>query len=128
METQISIYETEDKFTRTNNKPYLSVQTSKGQMSAWDAVVIGKVKAAKGMKVNAVIEEKGNYKNIVGLGDPTGEAEEKPDAPKKFTEERNEKLASVAVSYAKDLAVAGKIEVEDIAEKAKGFVELIKTL
>ncbi len=36
--------------------------------------------------------------------------------------------ASYYISYAKDLCVAGKIEVEQIAETAKGFAELAKTM
>lgn len=38
------------------------------------------------------------------------------------------KLASMCVSYAKDLAMEGKIEVEDIAGKASGFMTLVKDL
>lgn len=38
------------------------------------------------------------------------------------------KLASMCVSYAKDLAVAGAIKVEEISTKASGFMELVKLL
>lgn len=38
------------------------------------------------------------------------------------------KESSMCVSYAKDLAVAGKIKVEDIADKARGFMTLIEEL
>jgi len=44
------------------------------------------------------------------------------------SEDTKSKSVWVALSYAKDLAAAGKIKLEEIEEKAKGFLEIYQQL
>ena len=46
----------------------------------------------------------------------------------KQKEDDRQRIASVCVSYAKDLAVSDTIKVEEIADKARGFMALIEEL
>ena len=80
---------------------------------------------SKGDKVRAYLNEKGFLENLEILEKSKIQEKPKNEAIEKAS---IEKQASVILSYCKDLVIADKIKMEDIAEKAKGFMSLLKEL
>ena len=114
------------------NQPYLKLETSIGNMFVWDEEAIEAIKEG-GMgnySVDTVMSGKFNTITIVHeLYAPTEKVGTKTDGPREYTPERNNgAFVSMAISYAKDLAVAGKIEVKEIESQTKDLVDIYNSL
>ncbi len=78
----------------------------------------------KGDEVEVEFEVNGNFKNVKEIK-TTSTA---PKTEVKFEESNKLKQASVMISYAKDLAVAERIQTEEISKFAKSFINLQEEL
>ena len=116
METEIQVKQINRKEAQ-NGSEYLVIETDKGKFGCWNPQLFDQLDVYQKYKV--LIEQNDKYKNIIGVIEKLGKTETKfePD---------NSKMASVCVSYAKDLAVAGKINLEQIGEFATKFAPIIK--
>jgi len=95
----------------------------KGIDEQWYSNKFKKFEVSKGDKVRAYLNDKGFLENVEIL--------QKSNLPSKNESIESASLrkeASMALAYAKDLAVAGKISVEEIGSKAKGFMNLMTEL
>lgn len=124
--TKISIYKVEAKETKTN-KPYLLVETSTGKMSVFDEGLFKNINESIGKEVQVNVVVSGNYTNIVGFVDTIGEASAKPEEPKEksFGREPNAIIRTDCYKMAIDLAIAGKINAEQIETTAEDLFEKI---
>ena len=88
-------------FKNTSQKgvEYLSLLTDKGKMNCWNKQIFPDLK--NGRRLLVKVEEKGGYKNILGI-----EKELTPVFETKFKEAREDKSASMLTSYVKDIVVA----------------------
>ena len=133
-EENIHISSIKKRHSDTTGKDFHTAETNLGPMNIFDYVVVEEMEKAgfpNDFKVN--MTEKGKWKNIIGII-----MEEDGQSPAKVTEpiptadnviSYDEKtFASMAISYAKDLAVAGKIEVAKIKKEAMGFLDLYRDM
>jgi len=113
----------------STGKTFWSLDTNQGKMSIWDSGIATEIKdvgVQREFELN--VEEKGNFKNVTGI---TGQKTEKVSSegssePKTAITGNN--AALLCMQYAKDLAVAGKIEVSNIRTEATGFMNLYNEL
>lgn len=136
VEETITLKSIESKNTK-NNTPMWTATTSTGKMSIFDKATAEQLFTMINQNIIVETAMNGNYKNlvrIVGMAQyapiPTAQqiaqvASEAPMDPK-----RKQRLtsATMLISYAKDLCVAGKIEVKDIEGKAKELLALYEDM
>ena len=131
---KIYINRLEKKFTKTNNKVYYRAETNQGVMNIFGNIVYDEIlKHPIPGEFEVVVKESNGFKNIDGITPPefVTEKEAVSDGPETNKSEMDYdkiKFASMAISYAKDLAVAGKIEVTNIRKEAQGFMDLYDEL
>lgn len=75
----------------------------------------------KGDEVVLEFEENGIYKNVKNV-------QVSKEATNKFEEAGNSKIASMIISYAKDLVVADKIQVDEIDQYSRSLMNLYDEL
>jgi len=88
----------------------------------WNGVNVGVTKDLKGKEVELTImdQEKRKFSYLTVLNENVKKVNEKqPNSDE-------ERMRSMCISYAKDLSVAGKIEVKEIESHASRFLSFIK--
>jgi hypothetical protein len=118
-EEKVVIQQIEAKSTKSGT-PMWTITTSAGKMSCFDKAIADQLFSLINKTVALEIQMQGTYKNI-----------------KKFIREesggvskQNTRLssASCCISYAKDLCVAGKIEIKELYATAKGLLALYEEM
>ena len=136
VEVEVRIIE---EATKKDGETYWKAETSGGQMSIWDKEIADKLVDLP-KTYNLAIKEKGTYKNILGIHDlseqemgkltskyiPEDKAEK--TIMKKFVDSDEKRFAGMAISYAKDLVVAGKMEYSNLRKEALGLRNLYKEM
>jgi hypothetical protein len=133
MEEIITLKSIETKQTR-NNIPMWTALTSIGKMSCFDKNLAEQLFTLVNKNLVVETEMNGQYKNLLRVIRTTDiapiptaaqQAQVQFEDPK-----RKQRLASASmcISYAKDLAVAGKIEVKEIDAKAKELLSLYEEM
>jgi hypothetical protein len=135
MRKKVYIYELIQKKTK-QGKDMWQAKTDIGTMGIFDKEVADKL--VEGMVNDVEIEKDKDFINIVawnGAYEGEEKEEEETEADKHDVERSKNiekaikrKTASMALSYAKDLAVAGLIKKEEITETTKGFMNLLEEL
>ena len=119
----VSVYEIEQKRSK-KGQSYWSMNTSRGKIQCFDADIGPTI--IKGSMYDMDINIRGEYVNCI-TAQMVGQAaaqqniitqEDKPDY----------KLASMAISYAKDLTCAKIITLEQMHDTAKAIINSIKEL
>lgn len=138
MET-ILIRNVVEKESKAGRK-YYSVETDKGNMTAFDKEIIEGLKRNVGKEINAEIKESNGFKNIRSFDTIKTEkiGSESQSAPSQvsfnkdqFAEARKEKNVAFYVSYAKDifctiLATSEETKDLDLVATMKSAVDLVK--
>jgi len=108
---------------------FTKFNTSQGLMSAWDEKIIKTLKAQCGNDVDLDVQSSkdGKYKNIRGIFEVGAEQPLPTPTVNKNAVESN-KQAGVAMRYAVELCIAGKIELEDIGTNAVALHQNMKDL
>jgi hypothetical protein len=118
METIIVLNSIEQKTTRSDNpKTFWSATTNLGKMSIWEKPIADSLALLinKGVKID--YEERNGYKTItkfIGEADAT-----QAQTPSATNNDDRYKRASMMISYAKDLVIAGKVELKNLKETAR---------
>ena len=115
MEQIIQIQDIHENKTK-QGKPYWVIVTDKGSMSCFDLNITKAMKDAGSCKVDIV--EKGDFKNITKLISVMAQPEAKAFG--------DIKLASMCLSYAKDLICAGKAELKDLEALHKRLIATLQ--
>lgn len=114
------------------DQPYLKLETSLGNMFVWDEEAIEAIKdsGTGTYSVDTVMSGKFNTITVVHkFGAPIEKVGSKSEVPSEFAPRKNNDVfVSMAISYAKDLAVAGKIEVNAIETQTKELVDIYNDL
>jgi hypothetical protein len=125
MEETVTLKSVETKTTRTGT-PMWTALTNVGKMSVFDKLIAEDLFTLVNKNIVVDVETKNNYKNIVRIiRVATNQTPMQTQEPVK-----NPRLtsASMCISYAKDLCVAGKIELKDINSKAKELLSLYEEM
>jgi hypothetical protein len=130
MEETVIIQSIETKTTKAGI-PMWTASTNVGKMSIFDKLISDKLFAL--INKNVIVETviKNNFKNIVRF---VGIAEGfvNPPVPIETIKVERDKnrvaSASMMISYAKDLCIAGKIELKDIDVKSKEFLAIYESM
>lgn len=150
--TKVNVTNFENRTSKTN-QPFLSLETDRGKMSVWDTVIITDIQNKGVGQYDFTLEAKGDFVNVKGIIGPNVPGVTNlpgTEAPtqatitpgtipsrtpyvakptfNKWGNQQDERFASMALSYAKDLAVAGKIDVNKIRSETLGFASLYNEL
>jgi hypothetical protein len=133
MEETITLKSVETKNTRAG-APMWTAITSGGKMSCFDKTLAEQLFTL--VNKNLVVETgmNGQYKNIIRVIKLADYTPIPTAAQVQQVQFENPKMksrltsASMMISYAKDLCIAGKIELKDIDSKAKEFLSLYEEL
>jgi hypothetical protein len=126
----LEILEFEDKKTQAG-KRYTRFKTNEGWMSCFDKKSCEDLKEQEGNTVSCDVTEQNGFKNIKKFLGEAGESEDnEPAEERKVSHEpvisKNESFpASMKVSYAKDLIIAGKSQ-EEAVKIVKALEEAFK--
>ena len=127
-ELTITLKSVETKTTKTGSQMWTCI-TNLGKMSVFDKQVAEDLFTLINKNIVVLVETQGVYKNLVRViriaTNQTPIVSTAPEQPQK-----NPRItsASMMIAYAKDLAVAGKIEVKDIDSKAKELLSLYEEM
>jgi DNA-binding protein YbaB len=133
MEETITLKSIETKQTKSG-APMWTATTSTGKMSCFDKNLADQLFTLVNKNIIVEVEMQGQYKNlkrVVGMAQfapiPTAQQAQQVhfEDPK-----MKSRLSSgtMCISYAKDLCIAGKIELKDIPSKAKEFLSLYEEM
>jgi len=132
MRQNLSIYEVEESAIKSGpnlGNKFWKVKTNKGQMSIFDKEVAQEIIKNEGKicDVEVEISEKGDktYKNITAFNGAYGDAEDDEEDRNLI---RKKVDSGNMIRNAVDLAIAGKIKVEEIGDKARGLLALQEEL
>jgi|TARA_R110000751_G_scaffold158095_6_gene263624 hypothetical protein len=110
---------------------FCKFNTSEGMISAWDEVIIKTLKGQCGNDVEVEIQlsKDGKYKSVRKIV-KVGEAKPVPvvTAPVSRNAVESNKQAGVAMRYAVDLCISGKIQLSDIEVSASALHQSMKDL
>ena len=111
--------------------PYHKVNTSQGQMSCWDAILVAELQKniGKPVEVEVEVSKDGKYQSIRQfLGTPQETEVSKPEFVTEINQIPDKDAyirAGVATRFAVDLFIAGKITEDKIRENAKLMFKLM---
>lgn len=111
----ITITNTIQKTTQSGQH-YMLIESNMGKFGCWEEELFEILK--NGNTINAEVSVKGEYRNIV-RANLMNKTHSTPD---------KERLASVCVSYSKDLVIANKIDLSNMEEWAIKFADIINTV
>ena len=116
----------------SNGKDYLVVKGSNPEgkektYKVFDNLIEGWSLLVEGAAIDFTLEKKGDYWNVTGFKPAEGKPTAQPPKPEstKSTQGGDTRDRAVALSYAKDLACHGKIELGDMRKYADGFLDYI---
>jgi len=136
VEETITLKSIESKNTK-NNTPMWTAVTSTGKMSVFDKPTAERLFTMINQNIIVETEMNGQYKNlirIIGMAQyapiPTAAQQAQVASEMPMDPKRKQRLtsASMMISYAKDLCIAGKIEVKDIEAKSKELLSLYEDM
>jgi hypothetical protein len=136
METTITLKSVETKTTKAG-APMWTATTNLGKMSIFDKNLAEQLFTLINKNIIVDVTTINNFKNIVkmiGMAEfaPLTPASQMSQIPQAIVQDPKVKnrtqYATMLISYAKDLAVAGKIEVKDIEAKAKELLALYEEM
>lgn len=137
VEQTVTLKSIETKTTKAN-KPMWTAITSAGKMSIFDAAIANNLFTMVNKNIIVDVETKNSFRNIVGfIGEssvapipiPTAAAIPMGKTGESFNPRGSRtSTATMLIAYAKDLCVAGKIEVKDIPTKAKELLQLYEEM
>lgn len=128
MEQVLKVSSVEDKFSAKNGKPYWTITWGDGTKDSVVSPVFHKAiceakNSGKSVKINK--EQKGNYMTVTSVeivdGQPTPPTTTYTPTPATNKPNTEDKNRGVSLSYAKDLVVSGKIELDDMLTFAEIF-------
>lgn len=122
-EETITIKSIETKQTKAGASMW-TITTNSGKMSIFDPILAEKIMPLVNQNVVVDVETKNNYKNITKI---IGTSQIAQAVTQPVGEKKN-MVASMCIAYAKDLCVAGKIEVADLSVKAKELLALYEEM
>ena len=129
MATELLHIDSIEKKNTKANKPYAVVSTDKGNYSCFDTAVIESLTKCIHQSATCDILENGQYLNIIACNPivqtPKG-AEDAGNISYEFG--YNNKIASMVVSYVKDLACAEVIEMKDFGGYCHTLMKLLAQL
>ena len=110
------------KATSKTDQPYLKIETSVGNMFVWDEEAIEAINESGTGTYSVDTVMSGKFNTIAVVHEFGAPMEKIPSA--NAPRGNNEAFVSMAISYAKDLAVAGKIEVNAIGTQTKELIDI----
>jgi len=122
-EETIILSNIETKSTKAG-QPMWTAMTNSGKMSVFDKALADVLFTNVRKTMIVDVETNGAYKNLTKFIRLADVQQASQPVQSSFREDPKEKKVSVCLSYAKDLAAAGKIEVKDIEETAKEFLSM----
>lgn len=131
--TKVFIKRIEETTARTE-KTYWKTETDQGNMNIFDKDIAKEIEKNVPGDFDVNIQVKGNFKNIIGLGEVEPIKTEKvpsdspKTAPKTSQKETSDEVLLTCIGYAKDLAVAGKIEASNVRSESIALLAIYESL
>jgi hypothetical protein len=126
MEQSVTILGVEQKTTKTN-KTMWTANTSAGKMSTFEKALADQLNLAIGKTLKVDVEVNGSFKNLKSIL-YIEEGVALQSAPVHIPKTDKTSSASMMIAYAKDLCVAGKIDIKDLGTKAKELLVLYEDM